>query len=142
VTQDDIQREEGCVEDVESGFDEGGILKLSKLVVASSNPIGDASSLGPPPPPEWYGVPNMCAICLDSYQPGQGVAWSSGCRHAFHQDCISYYLAKKMIGGETPCPCCRQKFCELPEEPWIMSASSISGNSATSFSESTEAGTY
>jgi hypothetical protein len=139
VSADDIHGPEGSIEDVESGFDRGGILKLSRSV---ANPTSNASFLSPLPPPEWCAVPNMCAICLDSYQPGQGVAWSSACRHAFHRDCISHYLAKKMIGGEAPCPSCRQRFCELPEEPMIMSASSISGNSATSFSESTEAGTY
>jgi hypothetical protein len=142
VTEDDIYRAESCVDDVESGFDEGGILKLSRSVVVIVNPTADAYFLSPLPPPEWSGVPNMCAICLDSYQPGQGVAWSSVCMHAFHQDCISHYLAKKMIGGETPCPSCRQKFCELPEELKKMSTSSISGNSATLSSALTEAGTY
>jgi hypothetical protein len=140
VSKDDIMlgAEDDCIEDIESGsFDDGGILKLSRPVVAiSSNPTTNASS--PLPPPEWCDVPNMCAICLDSYEPGQVIAWSSGCRHAFHQDCISHYLAKKMIGGESPCPSCRQKFCDLPKEPSI-SSSSIAGNGATT-SESTEAG--
>jgi hypothetical protein len=138
VTDDDIHGEDGCIEDLESGFDEGGILKLSRLVVDTSlNPTPDASS-PPLPPREWCEVPNLCAICLDSYHPGQIVAWSSDCRHAFHQDCISHYLAKKMIGGESPCPSCRQKFCDLPQEPWLLS-SSIAGNTATT-TESREVG--
>jgi hypothetical protein len=113
VTEDDIRGEDGGVEDIESGFlDETGILKLSKPPATSLDP-----TLAPA---EWCDVDNMCAICLDSYQPGQVVAWSSGCRHAFHQDCISHYLVKKMIGGETPCPSCRQKFCELPQAPSIV----------------------
>jgi hypothetical protein len=130
VTDDDIHGEDGCVEDLESGFEEGGVLKLSRPVADIHNPT-PAALLPPLPPPEWCEVPNMCAICLDSYQPGQIVAWSSECRHAFHQDCISHYLAKKMIGGESPCPSCRQKFCYLPQEPsWLLS-SSIAGNTAT-----------
>ena len=137
MTDDDIHGEDGCIEDIESGLDQEGILKLSKPVATSLNQTLDASSI-PLPPPEQCEVHNMCAICLDSYQPGQVVAWSSGCRHAFHQDCISYYLAKKMIGGETPCPSCRQDFCELPQES-LNSASSIADNIASS-SEVREAG--
>jgi hypothetical protein len=128
VTKEDIILgvEDDCIEDIESGFGAGGVLKLSRLL---------------PPPPEFCSVPNLCAICLDSYQPGQVVAWSSGCSHAFHQDCISKYLAKTMIGGETPCPSCRQKFCNLPaeEEPLMPSSSSIGNNNGTLL-ESTEAG--
>ena len=139
MTNDDLYREEdGGVEDVESGFDEVGTLKLSRLVATSSgNPKPEASS-ALPSPPERCGVPNMCAICLDAYQPGQVVAWSAGCRHAFHQDCISHYLAKTMIEGETPCPSCRQKFCALPGEK-LTSASSICNNHVTS-TQSIEAG--
>ena len=129
MSDDDIHEEDGCVEDIESGFhDVGGILKLSRPVATGLNPPPDASSIWLPPP-EWCEVHNMCAICLDSYQPGQIVAWSSSCRHVFHQGCISDYLAKKMIGGETPCPSCRQKFCELPHPP-MMASSLIPGNSA------------
>jgi hypothetical protein len=148
VTEDDIIGDENdCVPDIESGLEVEGILKLSRPPVAtpcSNNPTPDASSPlspppppPPPPPPEWCAdVPNLCAICLDSYQPGQVVAWSSGCRHAFHQDCISHYLAKKMIGGESPCPSCRQKFCDLPEVESLTSSSTIADNGATT-SEST-----
>ena len=117
MTKDDIHGDDhSCIEDIESGFDAGGILKLSRPVAAGSNSTAAASSWLPPP--EWCYVPNLCAICLDSYEQGQVVAWSSDCRHAFHQDCITHYLAKKMIGGDSPCPCCRQKFCDLlPKEP-------------------------
>jgi hypothetical protein len=109
VTKDNILLggEDDCIEDIESGFGAGGFLKLSR----------------PFPPPEFCYVPNLCAICLDSYQPAQVVAWSSGCSHAFHQDCITQYLAKKVIAGETPCPSCRQKFCNLPPEPLMPSSS-------------------
>ena len=139
VTKEDLLlgAEDGCIEDIESGFEEErGTLKLSRPVVISSNPT-TPDALNPLRPLDWCDVPNLCAVCLDSYEPGQVVAWSSGCRHAFHQDCISHYLAKKMIGCETPCPSCRQKFCDLPAES-LMSSSSIAGNSTTA-SESTEA---
>jgi hypothetical protein len=140
VTKEDIWlgAEDDCIEDIESGVDEEkGILKLSRPVDTSSNPTTpDASN--PLAPLDWCDVPNLCAICLDSYQPGQLVVWSSGCRHAFHQDCISHYLAKKMIGGESPCPSCRQKFCDLPEES-LRSSSAVAGNSPIT-SESRVAG--
>ena len=65
-------------------------------------------------------VSNACAICLDTYQVGQGIAWSCNeqCQHCFHQICITDYLVyrdlKKDSGGENnskaPCPCCRQDF--------------------------------
>ena len=135
MTNDDIYEGEGCIEDLESGFDAVGILKLPRPVVtASLNPTPDSSSIpfAKPSPPEWCNVPNMCAICLDSYVPGQCVSWSSGCRHAFHQKCISHYLAKKIIGGETPCPSCRQKFCDMPEEEEPLTSSSTGDNIATS----------
>jgi hypothetical protein len=141
VTKEDIllgADDSGTDEDIEPGFDEEkGTLKLSRPVDTSSTPTTlDASN--PLPPLDWCDVPNLCAICLDSYRPGQFVVWSSGCRHAFHQDCISHYLAKIMIGGESPCPSCRQKFCGLPEEP-LMSSPAIAGNNATT-SESIVAG--
>jgi hypothetical protein len=119
VTKEDILlgTEDACIKDIASGFDEEkGILKLPRPVNTSRNPTTPDVS-NPIPLPDWCDVPNLCAICLDSYQPGQLVVWSSGCRHAFHQDCITHYLAKKMIGGESPCPSCRQKFCDLPEGP-------------------------
>jgi hypothetical protein len=134
VTETDIHREDGCIDDIESGFDGGGTLKLSRPVATSSNPTRDTSSPAPPLVKLSDDVPtNMCAICLDSYQQGQVVAWSSGCTHAFHQDCISHYLARKMIlGDESPCPACRQKFCDLPEETSPSSASTTSNSAATS----------
>jgi hypothetical protein len=141
VTESDIHREDGCLDDIESGFDAGGTLKLSKPVATGSNLTRDTST--PDPPLVELSddvVPNLCAICLDSYQHGQVVAWSSGCTHAFHQDCISHYLARKMIGGESPCPSCRQKFCDLPKEPFTSSASTTGNSAATS--DSTEAGQH
>jgi hypothetical protein len=59
-------------------------------------------------------VSNNCAICLENYSAGECVVWSSDqeCRHVFHRDCIVAYLIK-VKSGETPCPCCRQSFCQL-----------------------------
>ena len=70
-------------------------------------------------------VPGGCAICLDSYNKGDEVIWSplSSCPHAFHQDCIIPWLAKK---EEPKCPCCRQVFCEV--EPVRATAESAAAN--------------
>jgi hypothetical protein len=59
-------------------------------------------------------VSNNCAICLENYSAGECVVWSSDqeCPHVFHRDCIVDYLIK-VKSGETPCPCCRQSFCQL-----------------------------
>ena len=120
VTADDIlhRGEDRCTKDMESGLVARGTLKLSRPVAISSNSSKSDASMSPFPLVECpENVPNiMCAICLDSYQLGQVVAWSSGCTHAFHQDCISQYLTKEMIGGEMPCPSCRQEFCN-PSSP-------------------------
>lgn len=59
-------------------------------------------------------VPNRCVICLDSYQPGDCVVWSTNvaCEHAFHRDCLVKYFDKlQRKRGETPCPCCRERYC-------------------------------
>jgi hypothetical protein len=59
-------------------------------------------------------VPITCAICLASYQTGETVVWSSNsaCCHVFHEDCISKYL-ETIKGAGYPCPCCRQRFCDM-----------------------------
>jgi hypothetical protein len=115
VIEEDIYRSTKyqCNEDIESGV-AGGTLSLSRAVVATSTSADTAvntpnvSFFAPPPGT----VPNCCAICLESYQPGEVVAWSSSCKHVFHQGCIACYLSKKtIVGEETPCPCCRQTFC-------------------------------
>jgi hypothetical protein len=111
---DDIHEataEEQCSgEDLESGV-EGGTLILSRMVATNNDSASIASFYAPPET-----APNCCAICLESYQPGEVVAWSCTCKHVFHQDCISHYLSKKMIGGEMPCPCCRQQFLKWPDD--------------------------
>lgn len=76
-------------------------------------------------------VPNCCAICLGPYEVNEKVVWSfnnsksvtsshdainiSGCKHAFHYDCMIDWLIKVQEG--TPCPCCRQEFTDLPLLP-------------------------
>lgn len=58
-------------------------------------------------------VPNGCAICLDPYDVGEVVVWSSNvaCKHAFHQECMVDWLCK--MQDSTPCPFCRQEFTDL-----------------------------
>lgn len=57
-------------------------------------------------------VPGVCAICLCAYEPGDQVTWSAedACQHAFHNDCLVPWLAKK---NEPHCPVCRQSFCKV-----------------------------
>jgi hypothetical protein len=59
-------------------------------------------------------VHNLCAICLESYSPGDSVVWSSNpkCCHVFHTDCMVHYLVHVRNGG-TSCPTCRQTFTVL-----------------------------
>jgi hypothetical protein len=66
-------------------------------------------------------VPITCAICLDSYQEGETVVWSSNpdCRHAFHQNCILDYLVTTE-GSKRPCPCCRQWFCDTTSQKVLL----------------------
>ena len=73
-------------------------------------------------------VPSTCAICLEAYQEGETIAWSTGnqCIHAFHEDCITEYLVHLNTAvistqgngpsgqSKSPCPCCRQSFCKIP----------------------------
>jgi len=55
-------------------------------------------------------VPDMCAICLSNYEPGEAIVWStnSKCEHAFHDECIERWLMKQR--GPPLCPCCRADF--------------------------------
>jgi hypothetical protein len=73
-------------------------------------------------------VGTACAICLDDYQVGEGIAWSCNaqCQHCFHQVCITNYLvyhrsnqvsstSRENKNSKAPCPCCREDFllCSL-----------------------------
>ena len=100
-------------QDLESGDVADGTLAFSRTAATiHSNACIPNDSFSAPPET----APNGCAICLESYQSGEVVVWSCSCKHVFHQDCIAQYLSKKMIGGETPCPSCRQTFFEWPSK--------------------------
>jgi len=100
-------------QDLESGDVADGTLAFSRAAATiHSNACIPNDSFSAPPET----APNVCAICLESYQSGEVVVWSCSCKHVFHQDCIAQYLSKKMIGGETPCPSCRQTFFEWPSK--------------------------
>lgn len=51
---------------------------------------------------------NLCPICIEPFQVGEGVAWSrlGHCRHAFHYDCLLPWL----VMGHTLCPVCREEY--------------------------------
>jgi hypothetical protein len=63
--------------------------------------------------PQIETVSNECAICLDTYKPGESVVWSCNrnCPHAFHQDCLLDYWVK-VNDNSSPCPMCRQNFLD------------------------------
>ena len=56
-------------------------------------------------------VPAQCCICLEKYQIGDSIVWSSNpkCPHVYHEECMHSWLSKM---GEGHCPTCRQLFCE------------------------------
>jgi len=56
-------------------------------------------------------VSGSCAICIDPYQAGEKVIWSTNvdCKHAFHDECILTWLSK----GKKRCPVCRHFFCPV-----------------------------
>ena len=59
---------------------------------------------------------SCCAICIGNFKPGETVVWSlnDNCKHVFHEPCMVEYLTKKLkYGSNTPCPICRQSFCDL-----------------------------
>jgi hypothetical protein len=84
-------------------------------------------------------VPNSCAICLDCYEVGDTVVWSStdsSCVHAFHEHCIAAWCFRKIEEQFTsrisvPCPCCRQPFVDLHLDFDVAMNSSISSNSTS-----------
>ncbi len=58
-------------------------------------------------------VSDCCAICLDPYQVGDMIVWSSTatCPHVFHKHCFVDYLLSYR-GKGAPCPSCRQSYVD------------------------------
>jgi hypothetical protein len=120
VSKDDILLEEDADDEEEEQeyFDSDlykGQLRLPRIptaaaaVTTSSTMMTNATSL----------VPNCCVICLEEYQPGSIVVWSTNpdCEHAFHRDCIVKYFDKiQRRVADTPCPCCRAKYTDMSVE--------------------------
>lgn len=75
-----------------------------------------ANQLTLPYRPEEPVTPLNCTICFEPYEIEEYVVWSANeeCKHVFHRDCLVDYLCK-VKSRETPCPCCRQSFCNLPD---------------------------
>jgi Ring finger domain len=88
-------------------------------------------------------VSNVCAICLEPYQVGDAVIWSTVtgkssdstppelcCSHVFHKDCFVDYAVIKANGGgggakPIPCPTCRQGFMDLNKDQTVHPPSSV-----------------
>lgn len=64
-------------------------------------------------------VSNGCVICMEGYQVGDTVVWSSNptCPHAFHRICMNKYLVRTNgTVGTLPCCICRCNFTDLEVE--------------------------
>jgi hypothetical protein len=62
-----------------------------------------------------FTVPSSCVVCFECYQEGEIVVWSccAECPHVYHRSCFVEYLFN-FKGEGSPCPSCRQGFCDLP----------------------------
>jgi cellulose synthase/poly-beta-1,6-N-acetylglucosamine synthase-like glycosyltransferase len=87
-------------------------------------------------------IPGTCIICFEDFCAGETVVHSDNpdiCKHVFHEDCMVRYLAshsqRTKVGGSTdgnrnnnsnnryahtPCPTCRQPFCQVSHEDLII----------------------
>lgn len=63
--------------------------------------------------PESLYSPRTCPICLDDYEGGDDICWSSNkkCHHAFHLDCMLAWLM-----NNDDCPLCREDYLNLAPE--------------------------
>jgi len=52
-----------------------------------------------------------CAICLDAFQEGESVSWSSDCHHVFHHSCLDEWVTQ-----HKHCPFCRTPMTEVGDE--------------------------
>jgi hypothetical protein len=75
--------------------------------------------------PDIIMVASECAICLNSYKPGETIVGSLNpdCNHVFHSACIGEWLLRRR-GHESllRCPCCRRAYIHLHEEEAVTPA--------------------
>lgn len=63
--------------------------------------------------PESLYSPRTCPICLEDYEGGDDICWSTNkkCHHAFHLDCMSEWLM-----NNHDCPLCREDYLDSISE--------------------------
>jgi len=82
-------------------------------------------------------VPAFCAICLESYQAGTEIVWSSNqqCNHVFHKNCLEQWVMKLRQSEGPICPCCRRDFLIDPYDLILAAANGNNDPSGSSASE-------
>jgi hypothetical protein len=111
VTADSLKE---CYQQLEADNDE--VLDRNDIEADFGDISGELTLLDNKIDGDKKSVSNCCAICLEPYNVGECVLWSSNddkCPHAFHRDCVIDYLAYMKSIDEMLCPCCRQDFCQL-----------------------------
>ncbi len=106
---------ESKVEDNEIDYDVESIEQMIRLKIPSDEDERVVSS--------------YCAICLDRYKLGDNIVWSisPNCRHVFHRDCLVDGLTR-VKNDNSPCPCCRAKFCDFPSDGHMQAAAASCGS--------------
>ena len=113
------QVRQSAAERIEDDIETGDICSRNNVNTQEplqSPPRITANQVNLPCRPEEPVTPLNCTICFEPYEIAEYVVWSANeeCKHVFHRDCLVDYLCN-VKSRETPCPCCRQSFCNLPE---------------------------
>jgi len=113
--EDDASAPQADADDAETNT-EDSYSEYGLLVLPETDDSGNKLTNGGP-----RRVSDNCAICINPYEVGDVVVWSSNpkCEHAFHEECIIPWLGKK---NDPVCPNCRQTFIELEENLLLCSA--------------------